>query len=72
MGATDVINAKEGDVTQKILDLTQGQGAHFVFETAGSAKTFRQTSEIARDGGTVVLIGLAQEAQIPMPWWTLW
>ncbi len=67
MGATDVIDARTEDTVQRILDLTGGEGTHFVFETAGSARTFQQTVEVVRDGGVVTLVGLAQELQIPMP-----
>jgi L-iditol 2-dehydrogenase len=67
MGATHVIDAKEGDVPEKIKKLTNGEGTQFVYETAGTAATFAQTVEIARDGGFVVLIGLPQEKEISMP-----
>ncbi|UCF95037.1 MAG: NAD(P)-dependent alcohol dehydrogenase [Desulfobacterales bacterium] len=67
MGASHVLDARQGSVAQKIKDLTRGEGAHFVYETAGTAKTFQQTVEMVRDGGSIVLIGLPQEEQIPMP-----
>jgi L-iditol 2-dehydrogenase len=67
MGATHVIDAGHENVVERVRDLTNGEGAHFVFEAAGTAKTFQQTVELARDAGFVVLIGLAQELQIPMP-----
>jgi len=67
MGATHVVDAREGSVIQTIRGLTNGEGAHFVFETAGTAATFHQTVEVVRDGGIVALIGLPQEQEIPMP-----
>lgn len=66
MGATHVIDAKEADVVKSIKALTNGDGTHFVFETAGTAATFHQTVEVVRDAGIVVLIGLPQEQEIPM------
>jgi L-iditol 2-dehydrogenase len=67
MGATHIIDAGREDVVERVMELTNGEGAHFVFEAAGTAKTFQQTVEVARDGGFVVLLGLAQDLQIPMP-----
>ena len=67
MGATHVINAKEENVVEKIRALTGGEGVHFVFETAGASATTRQTVQVAREGGTAVLIGLTPELEIPMP-----
>jgi len=67
MGATQVINAREKNAAEVIKELTNGEGAHFVFETAGTETTVRQTAELARDGGTVVLVGLPPELEIKMP-----
>jgi len=67
MGASQVINSKEENLPDKVKKLTDGEGTHFVFETAGTAQTLRQTLEVVRDGGTVVLIGLPAEAEVPMP-----
>jgi threonine dehydrogenase-like Zn-dependent dehydrogenase len=67
MGATHTIHAGRENVVERVMELTNGEGAHFVFEAVGTAKTFQQTVEVARDGGFVVLLGLAQELQIPMP-----
>ena len=67
MGATHVVNAKETNVVEAVKELTHGEGAHFVFETAGSEVTIRQAVEIARDGGTVDLVGLPPQLEIKMP-----
>ena len=67
MGANHVMNAKEVNVPESIKSLTGGEGVHFVFETAGTVATFKQTVKVVRDGGFVVLLGLAQEEEIPMP-----
>jgi L-iditol 2-dehydrogenase len=67
MGATHVIHAKESNAVEVVKDLTKGEGAHFVFETAGTETTVRQTAELVRDGGTAVLIGLPPELEIKMP-----
>jgi len=58
LGADDVINAKECDLIQKIEELTDGQGADVVIETAGSEVTIKQTAEVVSRGGTIVLVGM--------------
>jgi L-iditol 2-dehydrogenase len=67
MGASEVVNPKKEDLPRRVKELTGGEGTHFVFETAGTAQTVRQTVDLVRDGGSVVLIGLPAEAEIPMP-----
>lgn len=59
LGATHVINAMQADVRARIAELTEGQGADVVFETAGSEATIQQTAYAVKRGGTVVLVGLA-------------
>lgn len=57
LGADELINASECDSVQRILDLTGGQGAHVVFETAGNRHTAAQTTELVRRGGQIVMVG---------------
>lgn len=57
LGAHTVINASAEDAPAKILELTGGEGADVVFETAGSAKTCYQTSFVVKRGGCIVLAG---------------
>lgn len=57
MGADVVVNAAREDAVAKILELTNGEGTHVVFETAGSGKTAYQTSSLVRRGGCIVLTG---------------
>ena len=58
LGADDIINAKEYDVIQKIGELTEGQGADVVIETAGTEITVKQTADVVSRGGTIVLVGM--------------
>ena len=67
MGATHVIDGGKENVVEKIKELTNGEGTHFVYETAGTSTTFRQTVEVVRDAGFITLIGLPQEQEIAMP-----
>lgn len=61
LGATRVINAAETDTLKEIEKITNGKGVDIVLETAGSAKTISQTPYIIKNGGTVVLVGLAPQ-----------
>jgi L-iditol 2-dehydrogenase len=58
MGAHEIILAREGvDPVQAVRDLTSGRGADLVIEFAGSSEASRQSLEVARRGGRVVLAG---------------
>ena len=61
LGATRVFNAAECDVLKEIDGFTEGKGADIVIETAGTAKTYFQTSYAVKRAGTIVLVGLAPQ-----------
>jgi S-(hydroxymethyl)mycothiol dehydrogenase len=64
-GATDVVNARDGDPVEAIQRLTEGNGADVVIEAVGRPDTWKQAF-YARDlAGTVVLVG------VPTPEMTL-
>lgn len=57
-GATDVIDATNGDVVEAIKSLTDGNGADVVIDAVGRPETWKQAF-YARDlAGTVVLVGV--------------
>ncbi len=57
-GATDVVNARDGDPVEAIRALTDGNGADVVIEAVGSPETYRQAF-FARDlAGTLVQVGV--------------
>ncbi len=58
LGADAVINAKDVDAIKKIDELTDGQGADVVIDTAGSDITVKQTADVVSRGGIVVLVGM--------------
>ena len=58
LGATETINAQREDPVRRIMELTDGRGADVVIEAAGSIETGRQTFEIVRKGGRIVIIGV--------------
>jgi len=52
-----VINVKEENVTEKVLEMTNGKGADFVIEAAATQSALDQAFEIAKANGTVITIG---------------
>lgn len=61
LGATTVINAAQSDVFTEVDKLTDKKGVDVVIETAGSARTISQTPYLVKNGGCVVLVGLAPQ-----------
>lgn len=61
LGATTVINATEVDVLAEIDKLTNKTGVDVVIETAGSALTIAQTPYLVKNGGCIVLVGMAPQ-----------
>src|SRR5262249_58229125 len=58
LGATDVVNAAEGNPVPRVAEATSG-GADFAFEAIGTPATMRQAVRMTRKGGTIVMVGLA-------------
>jgi len=63
LGATDVVDASEGDPTLRVLELTGG-GAHYAFECIGLTPTVQQSVNMLRKGGTAVLVGVVPLGQM--------
>ena len=59
LGATHVVDASKGDVAAAILDLTAGRGVDVAFEALGRPETVVQAFEATRDGGRVIVVGIA-------------
>lgn len=57
-GATHTVNASQGDAVKQVRELTDG-GADYTFEVFGGAHTAEMAVEMARKGGTTVIVGLA-------------
>ena len=57
-GATDVVNAREGDAVEAIKEIVEG-GVDMAVDAFGSATTCAQAFESIRKGGTAVLLGIA-------------
>ena len=68
-GATDFIDASDGDAVKKVIEMTKG-GVHHAFEAIGLAKTAEQAFAMIRRGGAAVIIGMipvGQNVSVPGP-----
>lgn len=65
-GAAAVFNPRNADVVSSITKLTDGEGPDIVIETAGAAPSTKQTIDLVRRGGTIVLVGLVPEGEVSM------
>ena len=59
LGATHTVNGARENVVATVRELTGGGGVDVAFEALGRAETFIQASEVLRDGGRMVAIGIA-------------
>ncbi len=57
LGATDAIDASDGDPVERLLELTGG-GVDVAFEVLGREQTFLQALGMLRDGGRLVAVGI--------------
>ena len=65
-GATDTVNAGNGDAVARVLEMTGG-GVDYAFEAIGNSETILQAYEMTRPGGTTVVVGMAPENdEIPL------
>ena len=56
-GATDVVNAADGDPVGAVMEMTGG-GVHYSFEAIGLKATAEQSFKMLRRGGTATIIGM--------------
>lgn len=57
-GATDVVNAGEGDPVSNVQKLTEGHGVDYAFEVIGFTSTMDQAYRMTRKGGTSIFVGV--------------
>jgi len=57
VGATDGVDATDGEAVAKVNDLTSG-GVDYAFEAVGSNATVRSAYDMTRRGGTMVMVGV--------------
>ena len=60
LGARHVVNAQQEDLSERVLELTEGHGPGVVIEAVGTPETFRAAVDLACFAGRVVYIGYAK------------
>ncbi|MEM2178641.1 MAG: zinc-binding dehydrogenase, partial [Candidatus Methanomethylicaceae archaeon] len=58
LGANILINVKEIDPVEKIMEITNERGVDIAFEVVGIQKTIQEAIDIVKKGGSVVIIGM--------------
>jgi S-(hydroxymethyl)glutathione dehydrogenase/alcohol dehydrogenase len=58
LGATDSVNAKDGDPVKQVRALTGGAGVHYSFECLGAKATAEQAFRMLGPGGAATIIGM--------------
>lgn len=66
MGADVVVDARTESLADAVMDETRGRGVDLAFEAAGDCQGINQALNAACRGGTVVLIGLTRELELPL------
>jgi len=62
LGATDLVNPRDGDPVQRVKDLTRG-GVHHAVECLGTKLTAEQAFQMLAIGGTATVVGMVPFGQ---------
>ena len=62
LGATHGVNGSRDDPVEKVRDLTGGEGVDVAFEALGFPQTIVNAFKMAKDGGRIVVVGIAAGA----------
>lgn len=65
-GATDIVSERGKEAVARVLQLTNGLGAHSVLECVGYEESTRTALSIARPGGAVGRVGVPQDEAMPV------
>lgn len=57
-GATDTIDARDGDPVQAVKDLTRGRGVDYAFEAVGRLDAIERAFAALAPGGTLTVVGV--------------
>lgn len=67
LGATHVINFKDGDVVEQVMALTEGRGVDVSIEALGTQGTFESALRVLRPGGRLSSLGVySSDLRIPV------
>ena len=67
LGATGVVNGREVNSVQAIMDITEGKGVDLVIETSGTEICARQAIEMLKKDGTLVQVGYSASGNMNLP-----
>ena len=67
LGADGVINGREQDAVEAVMQLTGGRGCDLVIETSGTEICTRQAISMTRKGATIVLVGYSKSGEMTLP-----
>jgi NDMA-dependent alcohol dehydrogenase len=63
-GATDLVNASNGDPVAQVRELTAGRGVDVSFEVIGLKDTVQQAFAMVRRGGQAIIVGVPKMEQM--------
>lgn len=67
MGASHVVDFKQGDVVEQIMAITEGRGVDVAIEALGTQATFEWALRVLRPGGTLSSLGVySSDLTIPV------
>lgn len=67
LGATHVVDFKDGNVVERIMAITKGRGADVAIEALGTQGTFESALRVLRPGGTLSSLGVySSDLHIPL------
>ena len=64
-GATHTVNPSHQNALHRVMEITGGLGADYTFEVFGSSETVDMAYNMARKGGTVTVVGIPPDGDIP-------
>jgi threonine dehydrogenase-like Zn-dependent dehydrogenase len=64
-GATDIVEERGDQGVERIMELTDGLGAHSVVEAVGTQESMLQAIHATRPGGHVGFVGVAHGVELP-------
>jgi L-iditol 2-dehydrogenase len=65
-GADATVDPSSENPAERVAALTGGDGADVVIEASGAEAAIRSTTDAVRRGGTIVLVGLAADGEVPL------
>ena len=65
-GADATVDPSQEDLVERVAELTSADGVDVVIEASGADTAIRSTTEVVRRGGSIALVGLAGEGEIPL------